>query len=129
MKLVERLEGVPIWVMTLLLLCSIGCSVQGQHQLWQEIDAPSGTLRIEYDDPPAFGSHTLIFSYQYTESLEWQSLGRLEFDNDGANLGDHNLEILKQTPESMTFVLRGQQQQDQSVILRLVDGKAELISE
>ncbi len=129
MKIRKGFRGYTYWAIAILLLCSVGCSLQGQHLLWQEIDAPGGTLRIEYNDPPAFGSHTLFFSYRSKESSEWQSLGNSELDNDGANLGDHNLEVLKQTPESMSFVLRGQQQKDQPMILRLEDGTAVLVSD
>lgn len=102
------------------------CSMSQKHLLWQEIDAPGGILRIEYDEPPAFGSHTLYFRYQAKDSDDWQQLDTLELNNDGANLGEHNLEILERSAIGMKVLLHGQQQADVPFWLTVTNGKATL---
>ena len=105
-----------------------GCFDQEQHILWKELEAPGGKLRIEYGPPPAYGSHTLYFSYLPDDGSEVQQLGKKELNNDGANLGDHNLEVLEKTPNSLEIVLHGQQQGDNELLLQAKEGKATLLS-
>lgn len=108
------------------ILMTMGCGMGNQHILWQELDAPGGRLRIEYDEPPAFGSHTLYFSYRAGGTEKWQPLDTLDLNNDGANLGEHNLEIVERGVDEMQMLLRGQQQGEMGLRLRVRDGKAEL---
>jgi hypothetical protein len=103
-----------------------GCQPPNDAELWREIDVPGGLLRIEYAPPPAYGSHTLYFSYLPKEGKEVISLGQRELNNDGANLGNHNLEELARTDSSLTIVLHGQQQADEVLLLLLQDGEVSL---
>lgn len=113
----------------LLMLGLAGCFPQAQHLLWKEVDAPGGILRIEYDEPAIFGSHFLYFTYAEQGSSEDQKLGTWELNNDGANLGDHNLDHTQPNPQTLRMVLHGQQQEDLVLKLSVVDGKASLAKE
>ena len=106
----------------LLLFWFSNCSMAHPHTLWQDLTAPGGTLRIEYDEPPAYGSHTLYFSYRADGQDDWQPLDTLELNNDGANLGEHNLEIVERTADGMQIQLRAQQQGDQTIRFKIVNG-------
>jgi hypothetical protein len=108
------------------MMVAMGCGMGDQHMLWQELDAPGGKLRIEYDEPPAFGSHTLYFSYRAGGTEEWQALDTLDFNNDGANLGEHNLKVTERGADEMLLLLRGQQQKEVGLRLSVLDGKAKL---
>ena len=112
----------------IMLMVLAGCTAPS-HFPWKDIPAPGGRLIIEYNEPPAFGPHTLHFSYLPEGQSESQNLGKRELNNDGANLGDHNLQVLETTDTSMRFVLRGQQQADLELNLILLEGKAQILGE
>ena len=111
-----------------MMLMLAGCGAPS-HLIWKEIPAPGGQLIIEYDEPPPFGPHALYFSYLPEGATEAQKLGRRELNNDGANLGDHNIEVLENGPASLRFVLRGEQQKDMELKLILLEGKAQILGE
>ena len=100
-----------------------GCfSSDPEYIYWRQFDAFGGEISVEYNEPPAYGSHTLHFFFFPEGASEPQKLGWRVLNNDGANLGDENMEVLSRTPDIFRFVLRGQQQKDEYLEIRKSHG-------
>jgi hypothetical protein len=95
---------------------------------WKQFEAPGGLISVAYDEPPAFGSHTLHFTYQPTGGSPI-ALGQFELNNDGVVLSDSNLVPHYGPDQTLYLTLHGQQQADQKLVFypgetpRLVRGE------
>lgn len=70
-----------------------------------------GSLTIRYNAPLGFGAHTLRFYFR--EGKHVQLLAETELHNDGANLGDQNLQLVEMVPGRWQLILNGQEQPEE----------------
>jgi|GEM_PF-3949679 len=104
-----------------------GCS-EDARLLFREYPVEDDVLRIEYDEPPAFGPHTLYLEYLGKGQGKPQSIGHFQLNNDGANLTEDNIRVEVKEAGVVHIVLHGQQQQDETLILKVEGGMAQLLS-
>lgn len=112
----------------ILLIVFSGCSQEEGPFTWKELDAPGGKLHIGYLEPPAYGRHILHFTYYASGDSVGQSVGVTQLNNDGANLGDHNIEVFNLKSDStLMFILYGQQDEEQRFYVKVEKGEAKLV--
>ena len=91
---VMKASTVPCRILSLAGLFVLSISACGPGEkgtFWKKQPLNRGSLTIRYNAPLGFGAHTLRFYFR--EGKHVQLLAEMELHNDGANLGDQNLQL------------------------------------
>lgn len=102
-----------LWFCLLLLtVLSLGCSSPAEVE-WLSFQSPSKShkLRVTYLEAWAYSPHEIRF-YSKKKLLTTKQLR-----NDGANLSNHNIELVWLGEESVEVTLKGEEQQPESFLL------------
>jgi hypothetical protein len=110
-----------------LILVISGCdSIQPEHNV-TSIPLGTGSLEVRYLEilgPAAFAPHTVRFYYR--EKDKEQFLAETELANDGANLGEHNVEVADLGNGNWQIILKGQEQADEHWVVETAGGKVRM---
>jgi len=111
-----------IWSLTLI-PAILACGASEQELSWQSIDLGVGSLEVRYELPDVapFGSQRVRF-YLLREGAE-RRLAATDVHNDGAGLGDSNLEVSDLGDGSWQVTLRGQEQADERWVVETTGGE------
>lgn len=119
--------GIVAVILSVCLLVACAGSTRGTP--WQSLPLDNGSLEIHYEEPnfAPFAPHTLYFYLQ--QNGETRLLASRQLRNDGANLGDHNIEFREVGNGLWEIRLRGAEQADEVWIVEQKGGEVTLTIE
>ena len=104
----------------LLALLFLSCD-EDQRYLFNTFESPDKKfhLKVFYNDPPIFGPHRVCFKILNKQNAQEVEKDCRTLNNDGANLTDANIQIQWLGHQVAQVILRGQQQQPDTLILKM----------
>ena len=119
----------PLTAFTLGLFLFTACTNPTRGTPWRSLPLATGSLEIYYEEPnfAPFAPHTLHFYLE--QDGETRLLASTQLHNDGANLGDHNIEFIEVNSDRWQIWLKGAEQADEVWLLEQSDGAVTLAKE
>lgn len=108
----------------LCLLCS-GCGDIDEEYEFKSVKMGSGSLEIRHLGAFGFGAHELRFYWREDDREEL--LAQTEICNDGASLGENNLEVVNLDNGRWELILKGQEQEDEHWVVETGGGDVRIV--
>ena len=117
------MKSQSIGLYCLLSVMCVGCGIDKEYD-FKSVEMGLGTLEIRHLGAFGFGSHHVRFYWQ--ESNREEFLGQTELANDGAALGDRNLEVVKLGNQQWKIILKGEEQEDEHWLVDTTPGNVRM---